>query len=238
MSEEQVENVKVEQQTQNVDIQNQPIESSVAQDKTDQQEVNWKKFREAREQDRKHREEAERRATQKEAEAMALKNAMDALLNKPSQQNVQYDEDDEEIRIQKKVEAALSAREKQYEEERRKREKAEMPAKLKQACPDFERVCTTENLDYLEFHHPEIASAFNYMPDGVEKWSAVYKSIKKFVPNTSPDSNRARIEKNLSKPQAMATSGVAQTGDVAPMQVDERKKADNWARMQRVMKGF
>ena len=238
MSEEQVENVQAEQQTQPVDVQNQSIDQNGTQDKHEQQEINWKKFREAREQERKQREEAERRAAQKEAEARALKEAMDALLNKPSQSNDQYDEDDEEIRIQKKVDAALSAREKQYEEERRKREKAEMPVKLKQACPDFERVCSAENVDYLEFHHPEIASAFNHMPDSLEKWSAIYKTIKKFVPNTSPDSNRAKIEKNLSKPQAMATSGVAQTGDVAPMQVDERRKADNWARMQRVMRGF
>lgn len=238
MSEEQVENVQADQQTQHVDNQNQPIDQNITQDKHEQQEINWRKFREAREQERKQREEAERRATQKEAEARALKEAMDALLNKPSQSHDQYDEDDEEVRIQKKIDAALAAKERQYEEERKKREKAEMPVKLKQACPDFERVCTTENLDYLEFHHPEIASAFNYMPDGVEKWSTVYKAIKKFVPNTSPESNRAKIERNLSKPQAMATSGVAQTGDVAPIYVDERRKADNWARMQKVMRGF
>lgn len=238
MSEEQIENSQLQQQTQNVDNENQPIDQNITQDKHEQQEINWKKFREAREQERKQREEAERRAAQKEAEARALKEAMDALLNKPSQSNDQYDEDDEEIRIQKKIDAALAAKEKQYEEERKKREKAEMPFKLKQVCPDFERVCSAENVDYLEFHHPEIASAFNYMPDSVEKWSAIYKAIKKFVPNTSTDANRVKIEKNLYKPQAMAISGVAQTGDVAPMYVDEKRKADNWARMQRVMKGF
>ena len=207
-------------------------------EKNEEQQINWRKFREAREKERKSHEEALKHAAQKEAEAKALKDAMDALLNKPEQKTHQDQyEDDEELRIQKKIDAAISARERQYEVERQKREQAELPKTLKKNYSDFDNVCTEENLDYLEFHYPEVASAFKYMPEGVEKWGSIYKAVKKFVPNTGPNGDKQRIERNLSKPQSASTGGAAQVGDTAPIMLDDKRRADNWARMQRVIKG-
>ena len=54
-------------------------------------------------------------------------------------------------------------------------------------------------------------------------------------PNSSKDQKKA--ENNFNKPQSMAVSGVSQTGDSAPMMLDDKKRSDNWSRMQRVMKG-
>jgi hypothetical protein len=203
-----------------------------------QQDKNWKQFREQREIERKQKESAEKFASQKSAEAEALKAAMDALLNKPNHSNHQQEEDlSEDERIQKKVDAALQAKERVFEEQRRVREQQEFPQRLVQTFSDFNQVCTTDNLDYLEYHYPEVASAFKHVPDGFDKWAAVYKAVKRFVPNTESKKEVAKAEKNFNKPQSMAVPGSTPTGDTAPIQMDDKRRKDNWARMQKVMKG-
>lgn len=211
------------------------------------QERNWRAFREQRELERKQREEekkqreaAEKLAMQKAQEAEALKAALEAAVSKPVypyQQQLEEDISDDD-RIQKKIEAALSARERQLEDQRRQREQQEMPTKLVQTFPDFEKVCTVENLDYIEYHYPEVASAFKHVPEGFDKWASIYKAVKRFVPNPESKRDQVKAERNLTKPQSMAAPGVTSTGDNPPYQLDEKKRADNWARMQRVMKGL
>lgn len=219
-------------------VQNQTAETQPAVEQETPEQINWKKFREQREIERKQREDAEKRATQKAEEAEALKAAMDAILNKQSNQSSTYEEEEtEDQRIQKKVDAALLEREKHLEQQRIQREKLEYPQKLATAYSDFNQVCTPDNLDYLEYHYPEIAAPFKYMPDGFDKWSSVYKAVKRLVPNIDSKKEQKKAEKNFNKPQSMAVAGVTQTGDSAPIQLDDKKRADNWARMQRVMKG-
>ena len=207
------------------------------------EQINWKKFREQREIERKQKEAAERLAHEKQAEAEALKAAMEAILNKNPSSNGDrdrnYSDEDltDEQKIDKRVQEALDKREKQYEQQRLQREQQEFPTKLNQAYKDFNQVCTTENLDYLEYHYPEIAKAFRYAPDGFEKWSNVYHAVKRFVPNSDSKKDQGKAEKNFNKPQSMAVAGVTQTGDSSPIQLDEKRRADNWSRMQRVMKG-
>lgn len=213
--------------------------TSVAVEEENPTQINWRKFREAREIERKQKEEAERIARQKAEEAEALKAALEAMVDKKVQpQRNEYEEEEtEDQRIQKKVEAALLDRERKLEDERRKREQVELPKKLASTYSDFNQVCSADNLDYLEFHYPEIAAPFKYMPDGFDKWSAVYQTVKRLVPNTDSKRDQKKAEKNFNKPQSMSVAGVTQTGDSAPMQLDDKRRADNWARMQRVMKG-
>ncbi len=208
------------------------------------QETNWKKFREQREIDRREKEAAEKRAQEKEAEAHALKAAMESILNKqqPVQQqqyNQSYGEEElsEDDRIQKKVDAALAMKEKQYEDARRQKEQQEYPQKLVSDYKDFNQICSTDNLDYLEYHYPEVANAFKYAPDGYDKWANIYKAVKRFVPNTDSQRETKKAEGNFNKPQSMAVAGSTPTGDTAPVYVDDKRRADNWARMQRVLKG-
>lgn len=208
------------------------------------QETNWRKFREQREVERKEKDAAEKRAQEKEAEAQALKAAMEAILNKqaPTQQqsyNQSYGEEDlsEDDRIQKKVEAAIAIREKQYEEARRQREHQEYPQKLVSDYKDFNQVCSADNLDYLEYHYPEVANAYKHVPDGYDKWSNIYKAVKRFVPNLDSRKEAKKAENNFSKPQSMAVPGATPTGDTAPIMIDDKRRADNWARMQKIMKG-
>lgn len=206
-----------------------------------QEQINWKKFREARDAERKQKEAAERRAAEKEAEAAALKAAMESILNKPSpiQQNQDpyySDEPNDEKKIQKLIEEALAKERRKEEEFRRQKEVQELPQKLASAYSDFNSVCTTENLDYLEYHYPEVASAFKNAPDGFDKWASVYKAVKRFVPNTDNKKEQKKAESNFNKPQSMAVPGMTSTGDTAPMQLDDKKRQANWERMQRVMR--
>ena len=220
---------------------NTTTENIVQEQQENVEDVNWRKFREQREIDRKQKEEAEARAKKSQEEAAALKAAMDALLNKSShqqQEDSDPDFDDEEVRLQKRIDAALAARERQYEEQRRRYEQENLPTKLKQNLPDFDSICSTENLDYLEYHHPNIAKSFSQMPDGFEKWAGVYDVVKKLVPNTNSLRDQKKAEKNLSKPQSMTRPGMGGTGDHAPYILDEAKKAANWERMNRIRKGL
>lgn|SRR5574338_705192 len=238
----------MEQETQTI-VENKEIVQPVEEAKQEapQQEtieqINWKKFRQDREIERKQKEEALKRAAEKEAEAQALKAAMEAILNKPQpqqtpQQNPYYQEDlTEDQRIEAKVAAALAAKEQQLEAERKRREAQELPQKLASTFTDFNTVCSTENLDYLEYHYPEVALAFRHAPDGYDKWAAVYKAVKRFVPVPDSRKDQAKAEKNFNKPQSMSVPGVTQVGDTAPIQLDDKRRADNWARMQAVMKG-
>jgi hypothetical protein len=213
-----------------------------------EQQINWRKFREQREVERKQKEAAEKRAQEKEAEAQALKAAMDALLNKqtqrPAQNDTYYDNQNDsqfelsdDDKIQRKVEEAIAKKEAEYERTRKEREAKEYPQRLLSEYRDFNEVCSAENLDYLEFHHPEIASAFKYAPDGYDKWANIYKVTKKLIPNAGSLRETKKAEINFQKPQSMAVPGSTPTGDTAPIYLDDKKRADNWARMQRVMKG-
>lgn len=205
------------------------------------QEQNWKNFREKREIERKQNEELARRATEKEAEAQALKSAMEALLNKNQpQHNTGFEEEEtEDQRIQKKVDAALLKERARYEQERIAREQAEAPERLRKACPDFNVVCSEANIDYLEFHYPEVANAFSRVPDSVEKWQDIYRAVKRFVPQSDQKKEDKRLQQNQMKPQSINAPTTLQgsTSKGAPV-LTEQQRAANWERMQKTLKGL
>ena len=203
------------------------------------EQINWKKFREARELERKAKEQSDRDLAKKTEEAAALKAAMDALLNRQSNQSSQsvQEDDSEEERLQKRIDEALAKRDRQYAEEKKQVEQREFPQRLVANFSDFDQVCNAENIDYLEYHYPEVAAPYKHLPDGYDKWASVYKAIKRFVPNPDSRKDQKTAEKNFNKPQSMAVSGTTQTTDSAPMNLDDRRRQDNWARMQKVMKG-
>jgi len=197
-----------------------------------QEQINWRKFREVKE-----KEESDRKAKEKEAEAEALKKALDAVINRntPSKEKEEETEEDE---IQRRVDDAIGRREAQRDAERKEKETKEAPIKIRQTFPDFDKVCSQENVDYLEYHHPEAFEALKVMPDSLEKWSKVYNAMKRYIPNTNASKDAAKAERNLNKPQSIS-SGLAQTGDASPiMALSEERKRDNWQRMNRRMKGL
>jgi hypothetical protein len=201
------------------------------------EKINWKRFREARQKEREQKLEAEKRASEKEAEAEALRKAMEALVNKP-QANQDYDEEESEsARIQRMVRESLEAERKRIEAEQAQREAQEFPQRLQSQFSDFNQVCSADNLDYLEYHYPEVATAYKHMPDGYDKWASIYKAVKRFVPNTQSQKEEKKIDRNLGRPQSMSVGGRTHTSDTAPSYLDDAKREANWLRMQKVMRG-
>jgi len=213
--------------------------------KSEENKTNWKAFREQREAERKAKEAAEKAMGEERARADALKAALEAITNKPNVQNDrQYDNqndiaDTEEQRIDKRVDAILKQRESEYERQRQEKEKQEAPNRIMQTYPDFNQVVTTENCDYLDYHYPELTAPFKYMPEGYEKWNAMYKAVKKFVPNPESKKDSNKAEKNLAKPGSISSPGNTHGGNAMPgAKLDEARKEANWARMQKLLKGL
>jgi len=215
------------------------------------EDPNWKAFREARKKDRQEREAAERRAAEKESEVAALKAAMDAAFsakNVPTPQayqqyygmNQEQPEESEEQRIERKVNEQLSKREEQYKRQQQEEEQREYPNRLLRDFPDFKQVCCQENLDYLDFHFPEVSSLAQDYPDGYDKWKKTYNAVKKLIPgHATAKREAARADINSNKPRSMSNTGPSPSGEPVreAFQDTEARRAANWARMQRTLKG-
>ncbi len=114
----------------------------------------------------------------------------------------------------------------------------EYPNRLVQSYPDFNAIISTENLDYLEYHYPEVARPLKRQAEGFEKWSDIYHAVKKFVPNsTTARKEAAKADVNFSKPKSISSSGLTQNTQTTAIALSEDRKSANWARMQQVMKG-
>lgn len=246
-------------------LQQEKIDTNVSQQKLDanltqqsqenksadgtQEDPNWRAFREARKKDRAEKEAAERRAHEKDAEVAALKAAMEAAFSKsgPSSQayqqyygiDQQQHEETEDERIDKKVEAKLAQREAAAEKARAEREHKEYPNRLNQTYPDFNATISQENLDYLDYHYPEVSRPLQRLLDGYDKWSDIYKAVKKFVPNnTNSKKEAARAEANFNKPKSISSPTITQPGEsLSSSRITEEKRAANWERMQKILKG-
>lgn len=221
--------------------QSAPIEAKQEQEappiKTEENKKNWAEFRAQREADRKAKDEAIRKAQEESERAEAFRKALEAITNKPSPQEESHTEESEQQRIDKAVALALQREKDRLEKERKEQEKQELPERLQKTYSDFNHVINSESLDYLEYHHPEIAAPYKYMPESFEKWSALYNTVKKHVPRTNPQIEKKIIEKNLQKPGSASTPGASQTGQPAVILSEERKAA-NWERMRKALKGL
>lgn len=236
-------------------IQNQEQNIQKIEEKKDpesQEDPNWKAFREARKKDRAEKEAAEKKAKEKEAEIAALKAAMEVAFSKSApttqayqqyygiNQGYEQPEETEEQRIERKVNEMLSKKEQEYLKQQADIEAKEWPNRLKSHIPDVWQVCSQENLDYLDYHYPEISRPLQRLEHGYDKWYDTYHAIKKLIPNHSTAKKEAiRAEINNNKPKSISSTGITQTGDKAreTWQDAEARRAENWARMQRVMKG-
>ncbi len=214
------------------------------------EDPNWKAFREARKKDRAEKDAAERRASEKEQEVAALKAAMDAAFSAksaPSPQAYQQyygmneqPEENEEQRIERKVDELLAKKEEQYKKHQIEEEKRTYPQRLMKDFPDFGQVCSQENLDYLDYHYPEISRPLQRLGEGYDKWHDTYYAVKKLIPNHSSAKKEAtKADINNMKPRSISSTGPSPTGGrvVEGWQAIEAKKAENWARMQKIMKG-
>lgn len=219
------------------------VENATETEKTE--DPNWRAFREERKKDRQQKEAAERRAAEKEEEVAALKAAMEAAFSKGENQysrpiNNVYEDESEDERIEKKVIAALAAREAQAEQHRQKREQQEYPQRLQSIYADFNQTISSENLDYLEYHYPEVAAPLKRLQDGYDKWSDIYRAVKKFVPNSTTAKKEAeKASNNFNKPKSMSSASVTQSGEaMSSARLTDEKRAENWVRMQKTLHGL
>ncbi len=104
---------------------------------------------------------------------------------------------------------------------------------------DFNAVIAQENLDYIDFHYPEVSRPLQRLPEGYDKWADIYRAIKKFVPNNTTAKKEAdKAVANFNKPKSMSSANVTPTGESSTSsQHDvEQRRAANWARMQSIIK--
>lgn len=152
----------------------------------------------------------------------------------------QQSEETEEQRIERMVNQQIAKKEEQYRQQQADHERQTYPQRLLKEMPDFNQVCSQENLDYLDFHYPEVSRPLQRLGDGYDKWADTYHAVKKFIPNHSTAKKEAmRAEINTNKPKSMSSSGPSPTGEPAreSWKESEDRRAANWARMNRVLKG-
>ncbi len=212
---------------------------------------NWKAFREARKIDRELMKAAEKKAAEKEAEATALKEAMEAAFarNAPSQQaqqqyygmnQTEIPDETEDQRIEKKVNALLAQKEQQFAKQQQEREQIELPNRLKRDFPDFDKVCSQENLDYLDYHFPEVSRPLDRLPQGYERWHDIYHAVKKLIPNqANVKKDMARADNNMNRPKSISSATQTPPGENTKQswQEMEQRRSANWSRMQKILKG-
>lgn len=238
MTEENKENTEKQQTTQAI------AENSVEESppiKTEENKVNWQRFREEKERDRKARLEAEKEAERRKQEVEALKAALEAVVSKPQLSNLNeygQSEETDDQRVEKLVKAAIEKERERARQEDIKRETEQLPKRINQDFKDFNKVVTEENVDYLEYHHPEIANAFKYMPEGYDKWASLYKTVKKLIPNMDKQQDIKKIEHNLKKPQANVPNITDQAPQMQGWKMTEQRRMENWRRMQEDVKSF
>ncbi len=217
------------------------------------EDPNWKAFREARKKDRAEKEAAERKAAEKENEVAALKAAMDAAFSSKSSpspqayqqyygmnQPFEQTEENEDQKIERKVNELLAKKEEVYKRQRAEEEQKEYPRRLLKDMPDFTQVCSQENLDYLDYHYPEVSRPLQRLGEGYDKWHDTYHAVKKLIPNHSrARQEAARADMNSNKPRSMSSTGPSPGGEPVRegFQDTEARRAANWARMQRTLKG-
>ncbi len=217
--------------------------------KSEENQANWKAFREQKAQERKAREEAERRAAEETQRAEAYRIALEAAVNKPSNNRQaneyvsEHTEESEDQRIARKVKEEVKILRDEEERLRKEREVQELPYQLQKVFPDVEKVISDENLDYLRFHYPEIAQSLDYTPKTFDGYATIYKTLKRLVPNQAEAKHDAqKIEKNLNKPGSISTTGQTGAGSASkglpPLKQIEERRAQRWQEMQAAIKSL
>jgi hypothetical protein len=98
-----------------------------------------------------------------------------------------------------------------------------------------------DNHDYLDFHFPELSRPLQRLPEGFDKWHDIYYAVKKFMPNSqNAKKDAVRAEVNSNKPKSISSSQMTPSGEKSSLSMNdiETRRAENWARMQKTMKGL
>lgn len=224
------------------------------------EQINWRKFREARAEERKQKEEAEREAAKSRQDKEALQSYVASLLESngqtgqvsPAQQEqiaIELARDDiptgEEVMrftseyVKKEVERGVREA---IAETSRAESKKTLPKQLKETMPDYWEVCTQENLDYLEYVAPALAQTLAQPFENPENLSynqmqAVYQAVTKLVPNAKASTIRKDPERDIKRPQSMSSAAASASRDNAPHMISDALRQQRYKEMQEAARG-
>lgn len=106
-----------------------------------------------------------------------------------------------------KIQKELKNVKKQLQQYQQNSETNIVEAKIRAVCPDFERVCSPENIAMLRDTDPELAATINSSGDLYNKAVSAYKAIKRY--NIGAQDlyldDKLRAQKNAAKPKPMAS---------------------------------
>jgi len=161
---------------------------------------NFRALREERERDRLARDEAEQRAMRAEMEMKAIKEML-AAQQQPQEAAPQGPDKDDW--------ATYGDLDKLKEQIRQELKAEDLPRRIRQEMPDFDKVVNQENLKKFEAAEPEIAGALNEVRDPYKAGVAAYKYLKQFLPQETPQQKQAkqRVADNAKKPGSLASVG-------------------------------
>jgi len=245
--------------------QEQPIvgsegEQEEANEKTEEQ-INWKRFREQQKKERAEKEEERRKREESERQTEQMRQIVEALSSQQSTPMTEQQKDDlvdilnledyttgDQVAkyvkkvvnkdVESVVEKVLTRMEQKRDQERKEQEKQELPTKLKRDFSDWDKVCNNDNFDYLTYHYPEVAALYSKQEDSYEKWSGLYRTMKKLIPNIDRQEEQAKMERNANRPRSASTPGVSASTDRAPRVLTKERMEQNWERMKRQAKGL
>jgi len=224
-----------------------------------QEQINWRKVREKREQDKIAQEEERKKSQAKDEQIAALTQLVNSIspeqlqqqmqqqmqgqqsnLTQEQQQQAIIDLLDEDIPtggevknflkqyIPNAVNEILKQQAAEQEKRRQQEERQNLGSDLQKKHTDFYNVVNEDNIAYLDYHYPEVSEALTSLPEGVNKWSKIYSTVKKLVPSNS-DNSAARIERNMSKPQPGAISSSSPSAEMTiGRSLTEAQKAENY----------
>jgi hypothetical protein len=176
----------------------------------EEQERNWRAFRDKQEQlqkelekERQKREEYEQILYQKLSSPQEAKEEVDEFaaisdddwLTKKQSQKL----------AQKLAEEAVK---KALEQERVRMSEENLPTRLTSQFQDFNSVVTEDNVRQLKTLEPEVAHALSQIGDKYAQAVAAYKYIKMLVPKAQEQTEyKERVQKNAQKPGSLSSVG-------------------------------
>lgn len=210
----------------------------------------WRQFAENRAREREARQERERKEREKADELKKLQEILG--LNAPANETAaEKKEREQRIESLKEIDLptgqdvesfvytiidkVLNERDQKRQQERQQEEQRSYPQRLSRDYPDIKEVVSQENLDYLEYHYPEIAEMYGNMPDGYDKYSKLYSTMRKLIPQTNKTAAE-RAKRNLSAPQATGGRSATPSRDARATGLSKEQKRANYERMLREMK--
>lgn len=177
------------------------------------QEMNFRKLREANEDLRKTSEKNRDMMLLLQEELLKRGPAVAAPAEPEKDEFAGLDNDDlltygQSQKLAAKI-AAKAAKE-AVDNDRRSRHKEEAPGRVRARYQDFDSIVTDDNVRQLQVSEPELAKALGEIADEEAQAIAAYKYIKMMIPQAAAQTHsKKRIEENASQPRSLSSTGGA-----------------------------